>query len=194
MESVGKHLDELTEIHTPVGDVIEYRLVAVALVFHIAYFHLQSETLCYLAALDHGIVFAGFRLVVLVHIHCLCDAIDALYLVSRLEVGFLYLQFHESSGECHHSDVVSRTCFHCHNVAFFQLDIVHIVVISLSCVLELHLHEVGVLFVSGYIVQPVVGVVLLVLPSASAVTQSAVGVAGYFEFHVFEVFHKLCML
>ena len=42
MEGLGKHLDELAEVHSLVGYVVEYRLVAVALILHIAYLHLQA--------------------------------------------------------------------------------------------------------------------------------------------------------
>ncbi len=84
MECVGKHLDELTEVNALVGDVVEYRLVAVALILHVAYLHLQTEVFSYLTALYHCAVFAALRFVVLVDVHGLGYAIDALDVVSRL--------------------------------------------------------------------------------------------------------------
>ncbi len=43
VEGVGKNLDELAEVHTLVGDVIEDGLVAVALIFHVAHLHVEVE-------------------------------------------------------------------------------------------------------------------------------------------------------
>ena len=81
MEGVSQNLDELSEVNALVGDIVEYRLVAVALILHVAYLHLQSEVLCYLTALYHGAVFAAFCLIILVHVGWLRNAIDALYFV-----------------------------------------------------------------------------------------------------------------
>ena len=121
MESLGKYLDELAEIHTFISDIVEYRLVAVALVLHVANLHLQAQVFGYLAALDHGGVFAALGLLPLVKVHLLGDAVDALDVILRLEVGFLDLQFHESSGECNHTDVVTRVSLHSHEVALSQV-------------------------------------------------------------------------
>ena len=194
VEGVGKHLDELTEVDTLVGDVVEYRLVAVALILHVTNLHLQTEVLGYLSALNHGAVFAAFRLVVFVDVHGFSNAIYALYVVSRLEVGFLQLQLHQTSGERNRTDVVTRTCLNRHDVALVQVDVVDVVVVTLARVLELHLHEVSVLVVARHVVQPVVCVELHVLSSASVVVQSAIGVTRYLELHIFEIFHcDLCL-
>ena len=91
MECFGEHLDELSEIHALVGDIIEYRLVAVALVFHVANLHLQSEILGYLSALYHRVVFPALGLAKLVHVGGTCNAVDASDVVGRLEVGLLDL-------------------------------------------------------------------------------------------------------
>ena len=189
MEGVSQNLDELSEVNALVGDIVEYRLVAVALILHVAYLHLQSEVLCYLTALYHGAVFAAFCLIILVHVSRLCNAIDALYFVGRLQICLLHLQFYKSSGQRHYSDVVSGTCFYSHGVALLQVEMIDIVIVTLSCILELHLYQVGILLVSGHVIQPVVGVELSVLPTASAVAEPAIGVAGYMELHVLEFFH-----
>ena len=91
VEGVGEHLDELSEIYTLVGNIIEYRLVAVALVFHVTDFHLQSKVFGYLSALNHGAVLSSLGLMVFVHVGWACYTIDALDVISRLKVGFLYL-------------------------------------------------------------------------------------------------------
>ena len=116
MESVGKHLDELAEVDTLIGYIIENSLIAVALILHITNLHLQAKVLGYLSALNHCAVLTALSLVILVHIHRLGNAVDPLYVVSRLKVGLLQLQFNESSGKCHGTDVMSRTCFNSHYI------------------------------------------------------------------------------
>ena len=81
MEGIGEHLDELTEIDTFVGDVVEYRLVAIALVFHVTDLHLQTEVLGDLSALYHRAMLTALRLLALLDIHRLGDAVDALDVV-----------------------------------------------------------------------------------------------------------------
>lgn len=68
LERVGQHLYKLTEVYTLVGYVIEYRLVAVALIFDIAYLHLQMQILGYLAGADHSVDLAGLGLLKLLDI------------------------------------------------------------------------------------------------------------------------------
>ena len=91
VESVGEHLDELSEVDALVCNVVENGFVAVALIFHIADFHLQSQLFGYLSALNHGVMFAAFRLVILLHVYGFGYAVDALYVVGRLQVRLLYL-------------------------------------------------------------------------------------------------------
>ena len=189
MEGVSQNLDELSEVNALVSDVVEYGLVAVALILHVAYLHLQPEVFGYLTALYHCAVFAALCLIILVHICRLGDAIDALYLVWRLQIGFLHLQLYKASGQRHNTDVVSRVCFNSHGIAFLKVKVIDIVIVTLACVLELHLYEIGILLVARHVIQPVVGVELSVLPAASAVAEPAVGIAGYMELHVLEFFH-----
>ena len=143
MEGFGQHFDELSEVHSFVCNIVEDGLVAVTLVFHIADFHVQAQSFGNLTALDHGVVFPAFGLSVFVPIRWPCDAVDAFDVISRLQVGLFQLQLDQSSGQCHHSDIVSGIGFHCHYVSFFQFQVIHIVKISLAGVLELHLYEVG---------------------------------------------------
>ena len=49
-----------------------------------------------------------------VEVYLFGNAIDALDVVLRLEICLLQLQFHESTGECNHTDVVTRVGFHSH--------------------------------------------------------------------------------
>ena len=187
MESLGKHLDKLAEVHSLIGDIIENRLVAVALILHITDFHLQVEVFGYLSALNHGAVFAALRLAPFVDIHWFRYAIYALDVVHRLEVRLLDLQFHELSRERHHSDIMTRTCLHSHHIALLQIEGIDIMVISLSGVLELHFNKVCALGISRHISEPVVCIQLAVLPSAASSAESARTTVANGEFHILEV-------
>ena len=191
MKGVCQHLDQLSEIHTLVGNIIEYGLVAVALIFHITDFHLQIKVLGYLTTLDHGVMLSRFGLIILVHIHGFGNTVNAFDVVSRLEVGLLDLQFHQSSRERHHTDVMSGIGFHGNDVAFFQFQSVHVMVIALTGVFKLHLHQVSALCIARHISQPVERVELTVLPTASSDTQTTVAVPAYGEFFVFEIHFTL---
>ena len=83
-----------------------------------------------------------------------------------------------------------RVGLHGNNVAFLQVEIVYVVIISLACVLELHLNKVGRFHVAWNVGEIVVRVELLVLSAASFATQAAVGASGYFVIQVFKV-HSL---
>ena len=184
MECSRQVFDELSEVYPFVGNVIEDSLVAIALIFHVADFHLQSQVFGNLPALNHGSMLSAFRLVVFIHVHLLGQSVHAFDIVGRFNVGLFQLQFHQSSSERNHAYVVPRTCLHGHDVAFFQVEVVHIVVITLSGVFKLHFHQVCRLIVSRHICQVVVGVQLLILPSATANGESTVGIASDAEFHV----------
>ena len=149
MKGLCQHLDELAEVYALVGDVVEYGLVAVALIFHVTYLHLEPQVFGYLSALYHGAVLAALCLAILVHVDGLGDAVDAAYVVCRLQVGLLQLQLYQSAGEGHHSDVVAGVCLYRHGVALLQFQVVHVVVVALAGVLELYFHQVGLLVVAG---------------------------------------------
>ena len=91
MKCLGKHLDELTEVHTSIGNVIEDGLVAVALIFHISYLHFQSQVLGYLSTAYHGIVFQSLGLLVFFHVGRACLSVDAPYFLVTLQIGLFHL-------------------------------------------------------------------------------------------------------
>ena len=43
LKHIGKHLDELAEIDALIGNIIEYGLIAVTLILHVADFHVQMQ-------------------------------------------------------------------------------------------------------------------------------------------------------
>ena len=183
-------LDELAEVHALVGDVIEDGLLAVALILHVANLHVQTEALGNLAALDHCLVLAGLGLAELVHVNLAGNAVDAPDVVGRLQVSLFQLQLHQTACQRHHADVVAGVCLDGHDVALLQRQVVHVVVIALAGVLELHLHEVGRFLVARHVGQPVVGVELAVLSAYCLVAESAVAAGPYFIFffHILSLF------
>ena len=96
-------------------------------------------------------MFASLCLLAFVKVYLLGDTIDAFDIILRLEICLLQLQFYESAGECNHTDVVTRVSFHSHYIALFEVQVVHIMVISLSGILELHFHKVGAFCVTWYV-------------------------------------------
>ena len=121
MESCCQVLDELTEVHTFVSDIVEDGLVAVTLVLYVANLHLQSQILGNLTALNHRGVLAALGLAILVHIHRTGYTIYTLDVVGTLQVCFLDLQFHQSSCQRYHTDVMTRISLHSHNVTLLQV-------------------------------------------------------------------------
>ena len=189
VEGSSQVLDQLAEVHALVGDIVEDSLLTVALILHVANLHVQSQVLGNLTALDHRLVLACLRLVILVHIHLACQSVDALDIIGTLQVGLLDLQRHQSACQRHHADIMTRTGLHGHDVTLLQGQVVHIVVVALAGVLELHLHQVGRLQVARHVGQPVVCIQLTVLSAHGSSAESTVTTGSYlvcslFLFHV----------
>ena len=117
MERLRQHLDEFAEVHALVGDVVKNRLVAVALVLHVADLHLQFKLLGNLSRANHRVVFAGLSLLVLFQIRLSRLAVNASHLHALFQVRFLHLQQYQSACERHHADVVSRHSFYRYHIA-----------------------------------------------------------------------------
>ena len=124
---------------------------------------------------------------VFLHVYRTGYAVDAANFLRTLQVGFLQLQFYQSSGQRYHTDVVARIGLDGNHVAFLQLQVVDVVVISLAGVLELNLHQVGVFNVAWHIGQPIVGVQLSVLAPYGLMAESAV-TAGHYRIVFFHIF------
>ncbi len=60
LECFGQHLYELAEIDTLVGNIVEYGLVAVTLILHVADFHVELKARRDFTGTDHGVVFQRF--------------------------------------------------------------------------------------------------------------------------------------
>ena len=189
MEGGCKVFDQLAEVHTLVSNIVENSLVAVALIFHITNLHLQTEPQGYLTTLNHRGMLTALGLMILLHIHRTGNAVDTLDIVGTLEVSLLELQLHQSARQCNHTDVVSWVGFYSHDIAFLQFEVVHIMIIALTGMLELNLNQIGGIDITWNISQPVVGVQLFVLSPHCLMTESAVATN-----HCFEVFHFFHML
>ena len=166
-ESFGKHFDELAEIHTSISDVIEDGFAAVALIFHVADFHLQAQVFGNLAGTYHSVVFPALGFLVFLDVCGFGLSINPFNFLFRFEVGLFDLQGNKPSGEGDHADVVSRAGFHGHGVALFEWQMVGVAVISFTGIFELHFHQVGGILASWDIGQVVVGVQLFILPATA---------------------------
>ena len=148
-EALGQHFDQLAEVHAFVGDVVEDGFVAVALIFHVANLHLKTQVFGYLAGFYHGLMLVGFRLTVFVHVHVAGFAIDALELHIGFQIGFFHLEWNQAASHRHCSDVMSRVGFHCHDVAFHQVQVVAVQIVTFAGWLELHFHHLAGVVVVG---------------------------------------------
>ena len=97
MEGYCQVLNELTEIHTLISDIVEDGLVAITLVLHVANLHVETQALGYLTTLDHGRVLASLRLTPFLDVVLAGYAIDTFDIIGRLDVHLLELQFYQAA-------------------------------------------------------------------------------------------------
>ena len=121
---------------------------------------------------------ACLRLLVFLHIHGACLAIDTFDVIHVLGGETLHLQEHEFARHCHRSDVMSRRSLHSNNVSLFQRQVIAVVVVPLTGVLELHFHQVRRLSVVGDVCQIVKDIQLATLLGTAKVRETAVGEYG----------------
>ena len=74
---------------------------------------------------------------------------------------------------------MTRISLNSHNVALLQVELVHVVIVALAGMLELHLHQVCRIYVSRHVSQPVVGVQLSVLPTYCILAQASAATVLY---------------
>ena len=84
MKGLRQYFNELSEVHAFVCDIVEDGFIAVSLILHVSNFHLQTESLSYLTALYHRVMFTTFGLLVFAYIYGLGYAVDALDVIGRL--------------------------------------------------------------------------------------------------------------
>ena len=144
MEPLGEDLDEFAEVNALVGDVVENGLDLVALILHVADFHVQSHVGGDLARGDHRLVFQRDGLLPLFDVVGLGLAVDLLvFAVEGVETRAAHLPRHEVARERHHADVVARRRLDSHDVAPFEGQVVGVLVERAAGVLEAHLDHVG---------------------------------------------------
>ena len=173
VEGVGQHANEFAEVHTRVGNVVENRFVAVALIFDVADFHIQFERFGNLSALDHRIVLTTAGFVPFFDVRGACFSIHAFDFSCVFGLCLFHLQGHKRAGERYGADVVAGRGFDGHHVAFLQVKVIVVAEITLAGVLKLHFHEIGELVVAGNVAIVVVSVKLMFGAPASAGRESA---------------------
>ena len=152
-EDVGQHLDQLAKVHALVGDIIENRLVAVALVLDVANLHLQSQIDSDFAGTDHGVFFASLSLLITFHIGRLGFAEYTQYLGILAQVHTLHLVLNQTSCETYPANVMSRIGFDSHPITLLEGDVGAVAVKAATGILEEHLDNVKVIV--RHIIEPV---------------------------------------
>ena len=182
MKGVGQDLDETAEINACIGNVVEDGFVAIALIFDIADFHVQLQIFGNLSTLNHRAVFAAACLFPLVDVGRTCFTVDTLDVGRTFDLRLFHLERHERPGEGDGADVVARRCLHGHNVAFDEVEMVVVAVVTLTRVLKLHFDKVGYFVVARHIAQIVRQVELLLGATTTAgrkTAQCGVGDEGF---------------
>ena len=68
---------------------------------------------------------------------------------SDLILAFFICQRHETSGQGHHTDIMSGGGFYGYDVAFLQRYLVAVAEISLAGILELNLYQLALIGIAG---------------------------------------------
>ena len=121
MEFLGEVLDQLPEVHALVGDVVEDGFRPVALEFHVADLHVETEAGRQLAGADHGLVLAGDGFLPALDVEDLGLAVDPAEFVSvGVDAVAGQLLEHDRSFERHDAQVVPVLGFHDHEVSLLD--------------------------------------------------------------------------
>ena len=144
VEPFGEDLDQFAEVHALVGDVVEDSLDLVALILHVADFHVQAHVGGDLPRGDHRLVLQRDGLLPLFDVVGFGLAVDLLvFAVVGVESRAAHLARHQVARERHDADVVARRRFDGHDVAPFEVEVVDVLVERTAGVLETHLDDVA---------------------------------------------------
>ena len=155
MEPLGKDLDKFTEVDTLVGNVVEDSLELIALILHIANLHIQTHIGGNLSRCDHRLVLEGYGLLPAL------DVVGAGLAVNLLKLAIVGVEAHATHLLSHHiarkrddADVVTRLCLYGYDIASFEVEVVDILVVGATRILESHLEYIG-RYVVGILLEPV---------------------------------------
>ena len=144
VEPLGEDLDQLAEVDALVGDVVEDRLDLVALILHVADFHVEPHVGGDLPCGDHRLVLEGDGLLPAFDVVGLGLAVDLAELaVEGVEARAAHLLGHHVARERYDADVVPGRRLDGHDVAALQVEAVDVAVERAARVLEAHLEDIG---------------------------------------------------
>ena len=107
-ECLSKDFYQLAKVNPLVGNVVEDGLVAIALIFHIAYFHVKMQTFGNLPRFDHGFLLFGFGFLILFHVrftHFTIHPSDFKFI--EIDVVFFHLQGNQLTHQRYLTDIMS---------------------------------------------------------------------------------------
>ena len=155
VETLGKDLDQLTEIDTLVGDVVEDGLDFVALILHVANLHIEPHIGGNLARKNHCLVLQGDGLLPTLDVVGLGLAVDLAELaVLGVEARAAHLFEDHVARERDDAYVVARSRLDGDDVATLKLQIIDVLVESSAGILEADLEDVA-LAVLGVALEPI---------------------------------------
>ena len=156
MELLGKIFDQLTEVHSTIGNVVEDGLGAVALELNIANLHFQAKVVCQHSGTDHGFLLTGNGILPALDVKGTRLAVNLLeLLLLRIHAFALHLSANNGTFQSNNAQVMTIGSFHNHQVTGFYALAGGIHVNPFSGILEANL-EVIVKLLLGYALESVV--------------------------------------
>ena len=140
VELFRKILDKLAEVHTAIGNIIEYSLCAVSLELNIADLHFQAKVCGQYSGADHCLLLSGYCVLPALDIKRTGFAVDLFELCGlRVYAPAFHLTPHDWAFQSYNSKVMAGGSFHYNQVPHLDALARCIDIYSLACILEPHL-------------------------------------------------------
>ena len=155
VETLGKDLNQLAEIDSFVGNVVEDSLDFIALILHVANLHVKPHIGGNLARENHRLMLQGDGLLPTLDIVGLGLAVDfAEFAVLGVEPRATHLLEDHIARQRDDADIVTRSGLDGYNITALKLQVVDILVESATGILESYLENIA-LSVLGVLLQPI---------------------------------------
>ena len=143
-EFLREYLDELPEVNTAVGNVVEDCLCPVALELHVSDFHLKPELNGDLPGPYHGLLLAGDGLLPFLDVELLGPPVDLLQLHSLgIKALAPHLAAYEGTLQSHYSEVVAALSLDNDHITHLDALVRSVHIEALAGILEPHFEYVG---------------------------------------------------
>ena len=130
METLGKDLDQLAEIDTTLGNVVEDSLDLIALILNISDLHIKTHVGSNLTRLNHRVVLQRDGLLPTLNVVWLCLAVDLLVLaIEGGESRATNLLGHHIARKRDDTNVMTGRCLYGNDITTFEIKIVNVLIV-----------------------------------------------------------------